>query len=278
MSRVFGRRSLLGVAIISAVEVWIGAQTPATVPAPPLTKEQMRTFLETAKVTKSRSTGKGVTRPFRLTLTDGTTTHDALFQSVEERRAMKQFDRGRNEVNFVDSYHYNIAAYDLAEMLGLEAMMPMSVARRWNGRNGSLTWWIDDVMMDEGERLKKGVRPPDPDSWNKQFYRMRIFSQLVYDTDRNLTNVLITKDWHVWMIDFTRAFRLWPDLPSPTDLTRGDRQLLERLKQLDLPTLEAKLGQHLTGAEVAAIITRRDKILNRFTQLAAERGEANVLY
>jgi hypothetical protein len=219
-----------------------------------------------------------VTRPFRLTLTDGTTTHDALFQSIQERSPFKKFDRGKQELNFVDSYHYNIAAYDLAEMLGLDVMMPMSVERRWNGRNGSLTWWVEDVMMDEGERLKKAVRPPDPDGWNKQFYKMRVFSQLVYDTDRNLTNVLITKDWKVWMIDFTRAFRLWPDLPSPGDLNRIERQLLERLRELNVEGLEAKLGEHLSDAEVAAIITRRDKIVERFTQLTAERGEANVLF
>jgi hypothetical protein len=278
MLRAFVRRSLLGAAIVVTAEVWAVAQAPAPAQAPALTKEQMRTFLETAKVTRSRSTGKGVTRPFRLTLTDGTITHDALFQSVDERAAMKKFDRGRQELNFVDSYHYNIAAYDLAEMLGLDMMMPMSVERRWNGRAGSLTWWVDDVMMDEGERLKKQVRPPNPDAWNKQFYRMRIFSQLVYDTDRNLTNVLITKDWHVWMIDFTRAFRLWPDLPSPGDLTRCDRQVLERLRQIDQATLEAKLKDHLSAAEIAAVLTRRDKIVERFAQLTAERGEAAVLF
>jgi hypothetical protein len=278
MLRAFARRALVAVAISLVVESWPVAQAPATVPAQALTKEQMRTFLQTAKVTKSRSTGKGVTRPFRLTLTDGTTTHDALFQAVEERKQMKQFDRGKREFNFVDSYHYNIAAYELAELLGLDVMMPMSVERRWNGRTGSITWWIDDVMMDEGERLKQGVRPPDTDGWNKQFYKMRIFSQLVYDTDRNLTNVLITKDWRVWMIDFTRAFRLWPDLPSPGDLNRIERVLLDRLRQLDLATLEAKLGEHLTEAEVSAILVRRDKLLERFTQIIGERGEDNVLF
>jgi hypothetical protein len=278
MLRALVRRSLLGVALIMAAGVWSAAQAPVPAEAPTLTKEQMRVFLETAKVTKSRTTGKGVTRPSRLTLTDGTITHDALFQSVEERATMKKFDRGRQELNFVDSYHYNIAAYDLAEMLGLETMMPMSVERRWNGRQGSLTWWVEDVMMDEGERLKKQVRPPDPDAWNKQFYRMRVFSQLVYDTDRNLTNVLITKDWRVWMIDFTRAFRLWPDLPSPGDLTRCDRQVLERLRQLDRTAVAAKLSAHLSAAEVEAVMTRRDKIVERFTQLTAERGEANVLF
>jgi hypothetical protein len=32
---------------------------------------------------------------------------------------------GSTELNFVDSYKYNIAAYALAEMLGVEDMLPV---------------------------------------------------------------------------------------------------------------------------------------------------------
>ena len=47
---------------------------------PTLTKEQIKQFLLTAKVVKSEHTKKGITEPWRLTLTDGTLTHDASFQ------------------------------------------------------------------------------------------------------------------------------------------------------------------------------------------------------
>jgi hypothetical protein len=40
-------------------------------------------------------------------------------------------------------------------------------------------------------------------------YRIRVFDELVYDTDPNLTNVLIGTDWKLYRIDFTRAFRLY---------------------------------------------------------------------
>ena len=53
-----------------------------------------------------------------------------------------------------------------------------------------------------------------------------------------MTNVLITKDWRVWLIDFTRAFR--PDeIPSGTQepLTRVDRKLLANLRGLTLEGL-----------------------------------------
>ncbi len=59
--------------------------------------------------------------------------------------------------------------------------------------------------MDESDRLKKKIQPPNPTDWNNQMYRMRVFSSLVRDTDRNLTNVLITPEWKVMMIDFTRG-------------------------------------------------------------------------
>ena len=53
-------------------------------------------FLTNAKVVRSRSIGKGVTAPQRLTLTDGTVTHDAAFQSVNERKSQADFgNRGR---------------------------------------------------------------------------------------------------------------------------------------------------------------------------------------
>ena len=45
-----------------------------------LTKEQIENFLLTAKIVGSKQAGKGVTGSWRLTLSDGTVTHDASFQ------------------------------------------------------------------------------------------------------------------------------------------------------------------------------------------------------
>ena len=64
-----------------------------------------------------------------------------------------------------------------------------------------------DARWDEGQRLKQHAEPPDAEAWNQQMHRMRVFTALVADTDRNLGNVLISADWKLWMIDFTRAFR-----------------------------------------------------------------------
>jgi hypothetical protein len=77
---------------------------------PELTKDQIKQFLLTAKVVRSRQTSKGVTQPFRLTLTDGAVTHDAVFQAVDQHKPTMQFADGHSELNFVDSYKYNLAA------------------------------------------------------------------------------------------------------------------------------------------------------------------------
>src|SRR6267378_8243676 len=45
-----------------------------------LTKDQIKVFLQTAEVIHSKPSAKGVTPPWRLTLSNGTITHDASFQ------------------------------------------------------------------------------------------------------------------------------------------------------------------------------------------------------
>src|SRR5579863_9741083 len=161
---------------------------------PTLTKDQIKEFLQTAEIVKSKDAPKGVTGTFRLTLSNGTITHDASFQSIDERKAQKQFSDGRVEFNFVDSYKYNIAAYRLAELLGIDSMLPVYVERKWRGQTGSLSRWLP-VKMDEAQRMEKKLQAPDNDKWNDQMYRVRVFDELIYDTDPNLTNVLIGEDW-----------------------------------------------------------------------------------
>ena len=231
----------------------------------PHTPEAIEQFLLTAEVVHARPIGKGVTNSWRLTLSDGTTTHDAAFQSINRRKNVARVGP-RTELQFVDSYHFNIAAYRLARLLGLDNMVPVSVERRWDGRRGALTWWIA-AARDESERKAQQVRPPDVAAWSGQLYRMVVFSELIYDTDRNDGNLLYTKDWHVWMIDFTRAFRVWHALPHPEALVAHDQGLFEKLATLDQRRLNAAMRDHLTPRETQAVLARRDLILKRFQEL-----------
>ena len=243
---------------------------------PNLTKEQIKQFLLTAKVIKSEQAQKGITQTLRLTLSDGTVTHDASFQKIDEHKPRMELGTG-TELNFVDSYKYNIAAYILTEMLGIENMLPVYVERKWHGDSGSLSWWLP-VKMDEVERHKQGLKPPAPDAWNDQMYKIRVLDQLVWDADPNMTNVLIGEDWRIWRVDFTRAFRLHDTLKDPNDLVRCDRHLFEKLKTLDGNELTEKTKRYLNKNEVKALMSRRDKIVAQFQKLIAEKGENEVLY
>jgi len=244
---------------------------------PTLTKEQIKQFLLTAKVVGSKEAKKGVTGTVRLTLSDGTVTHDASFQGIDEHKPVKQLAQG-TELNFVDSYKYNIAAYGLAELLGIDDMLPVYVERKWKGDTGSLSWWLP-VKMDEAERHKQKLTAPDAEAWNNQMYKIRVFDELVSDNDPNLTNVLIGEDWKLWRIDFSRAFRLNKDPKDASkELVKCDRHLLEKLKALDVNAVTEKTSHYLTKDEVKALMARRDKIVAQFQKLIAEKGENEVLY
>jgi hypothetical protein len=248
----------------------------AVLEAQQLPREEQEAFLQRAKVLRSQVLNGGITRPLRLTMTDGTLTHDAVFQTIEEKRTVFVPSRGPTEINFVDSWRYNVAAYRLAGLLGLESMMPVTIEYRWQGKLGALSWWVD-AQMDERTRLKQKVKPPDPLAWNHDMYRMRVFTELVEDTDRNLGNVLISPDWRVIMLDFTRAFRLHEQI-RPNEIHHCDRRLLAALDTLTGDGLHAAAGQYLSSFEIRAVLKRRDLIVRHVKQLVAERGEAQVLY
>ena len=244
---------------------------------PNLTKEQIKDFLATAPVVKTHESKKGSTHTSRLTLSDGTVTHDASFQPIDEHKREMKLASGAIEMNFVDSYKYNIAAYALAELVGIDDMLPVYVERKYDGKVGSLSWWLP-VKMDEADRLKQKISVPNPEPWNNQMHKIWVFDQLVSDADANLTNLLISENWKIWRVDFSRAFRLNKEPKDYKELVRCDRQLLQRLKALDGKELTEKTKGYLDKDEVAAVMMRRDKIVERFQKLIAEKGEKEVLY
>jgi hypothetical protein len=158
--------------------------------------------------------------------------------------------------------------------------MPATTERSHGGKPGAISWWVDDVLMDEAERERTNAAPPGAQliPMIHQRARMLVFAELVRDTDRNKGNVLYTRDWHVIMLDFTRAFRLEPELRLPDRLEACDRNLLARLRTLTKQEVVTAAGSHLTPPEVDAMMKRRDLVVAHFERLIAERGEARVLF
>ena len=147
-------------------------------PAQSFDKAWIQEFMLTAEIVEAIEIGTGVTNPWRLTLSNGEITHDVAFQSVNEQRYRQRLGQ-RQEINFVDAYRYNIAAYRVAELLGIDHMMPVTVERDWDGKGGAMTWWIDDVMMNEATRLTERRWAPDMQAHNQQYWRMLVFAELV---------------------------------------------------------------------------------------------------
>ena len=237
------------------------AAAPSSIPS----DAEIEEFLLKADVVKTKGTSKGVTGSLQATLNDGKTTHDAHIQFIDESK--REFQTGKGtEFNFRDSWTFNVAGYKLDRLIGMN-MVPVSVSRRFQSKPSAFTWWVDDVAMDEGDRLKKKIAPPEPTSWNHQMQMVRLFDQLIYNMDRNMGNLVITKSWRVWAIDHTRAFRTHETLKSPESVSRCDRQVFEKLKALDKDSLKREMGSMLDEWQMRSLLARRDLIVKRIESL-----------
>ena len=259
------------------------SQEPLARPAPPapppalvdkpasLSDAETEQFLLKGEVLRSRGAGKGITGSLRATMQLGTLTHDAHIQMIDESKREFRSKDG-TEFNFRDSWTFNVAAYRIDRLIGL-GLVPVSVERRWRSTPAAYTWWLDDVMMDEGDRLKKKISPPDFQRWNASMQMVRLFDQLIANTDRNLGNLVITNDWGIWAIDHTRAFRTLGTLKSPGNISRCDREIFARLKQIDKNSVRNAVGTYLQTYEIEALLKRRDAIV----EIIEKRGE-NALF
>lgn len=275
-------RLAFGFTVCLSLTLWVtvtGAQEPAAppvpVPVPTWSCAEMERFLQTASIGRQRDIPVGITVPSRAMLDDGTRQHEAAIQTADISIPIFETPRGK-ELGFRDSWRFNVAGYELAKIVELN-MVPPYVERKVSGHPASLSWWVSDAMM-ERDRYRKKIRPPDVQSWNAQMNAVRVFRELIYDTDFNMTNILITKDWRIWMIDFTRAFRDWKTLHDSKELIKADRRLLANLRGLTEEVLEQKVGKWLFKSQIDAILARRDLIVRFFDNAVATRGEAAVLY
>ena len=273
-------RIILAVALMTATAPALYSQqapAPIKVTAADLTPEQMEQFLLTAKVIDKKRAKKGVTDTIQATFSDGRIVHDAQIQTVDIY--MPVFNGGRaSEVNFRDTYRYNIGGYRLAKMLGM-TNVPMSVKRRIDGKDAAITWWLDDYMFDESDRLKqKPSQGPDPERTSKQIHNRLLFDELIQNKDRNQGNLLWTKDWTLWLIDHTRAFRLGKTLVKPEQLMRADRRLLDAIRGLTLEAMTKEMGDVMLKEELEAVLVRRDLLVKHFEDRISRAGEAAVLF
>jgi hypothetical protein len=246
-------------------------------PLPFSSDEAILEFLRKAKLLSMKNVGEGINDPKRCLFAYNGVQMHVIFRDVDVEKSSIQLQRTGTELMFRDSALFEPAAYELARMLGLDNVPP-AVRRSIHGTDGSLQIWIENAMTETTRRMKKKIAPPEPDMWRRQMDVVKVFDLLIYNTDRNLGNLLIDQNWKLWMIDHTRAFRRYTDLQEPVTVKRCERQLFEHMKQLEKNTLHSRLNKYLRELEIEAILKRRDKLVAHIEQLIREHGEAAVLY
>ena len=245
-------------------------------PLPFRSDEELLVFLRTADVKEEKRLSGGVTFPTKLLLEKDGVRADAIFRDVNEESSTPTFGGGRDSLFFRDSYIYEPAAYKLSRMLGLDNVPPATL-RKLKHKSGSVQIWVENAMTDKAMK-QKNIQPPDLKRWNKQLQMANVFDALIYNTDRNSGNLIITPDWKLWLIDHTRAFRRNPNLQRPDAINQCERGMYQKLKSLDEAAVRAQLKEDLSDYELDALFKRRALLVERLDKLIAERGEDKVLY
>jgi hypothetical protein len=221
-------------------------------------------FLLTAEVVSIEDVGEGITKPKRLTLVKDGVSHRAIYKNVDVKlEGLVKADRV--ERDFSDKYTYEVAAYRIDRLVGI-GLVPVTVLRVVEGEPGSVQLWIEDVTT-----LEKAVADPAAEVENfdllvERLTLMYVLDALILNVDRNYGNVLVNLEEDVFHpIDHSRAFRL-SSVPPPADGSSDipiPERVARRLADLDLPTLQAALGELLEPEQIRAIVKRRDRLLKQ---------------
>ena len=235
---------------------------------PPPSPADVEKFLRTADVVDVRKTAvPGRTEPWRIRLeSDG----------VSRRAIFKYIDRRRPDV-LPDSYHYELAAYELSKALGL-GFVPPAVERSVEDFPGSVALFVEDAVS-QAEMKAKKIAAADPEAMARALADLRVFVSLVNDNCENEDDILIAKsDASVHRVDFSQAFapngRPFPDCP----VEKCSLKLYEKLLRWDDRAVSDRLKPYLNEEEIRSLCRRRRALVERIAQLIRRRGEANVLF
>ncbi len=249
---------------------------PEGKPLPFTSDEEVMEFLRTARLIRFTEIPEGVTQPRKALLEkDGVRMH-AIFRDVNKDKPMQRLASGTVVMNFRDSYIFEPAAYELSRLLGLDNVPPV-ILRKLRRKSGSLQAWLENAMT-ETSRVSDNITAPDKILWSKQMWNMRVFDNLIYNTDRNQGNILYDSDWNLWLIDHSRAFRREKELRTPELIVKCGRKLWEKLKSLDEQVVKERLREFLRSSEIKALLRRRDILVEHIQKFIEERGESKVLF
>lgn len=252
--------------------IWWG---PSGQPLPFQDHAAMMDFMKTAEVVSMEDIGEGVTKPQKVLLEkDGVQMH-AIFRDVRIEKGRTELG-GRIFLDFRDDCIFECAAYELSQLLGF-SNVPPAVPRKIKNKEGTLQVWIEHAMTEKNRRRDR-IAPVDRVRYNKEWQMIDLFDNLVFNDDRNSGNIIIDNAWGIWMIDHTRAFRLYDDLKDVSRLTQCEKTIWENLQSVDDAAVTETLKPYLRPYEIESLLKRRQKLIAHIQALIDEKGEEAVLF
>lgn len=230
----------------ASAKIWIGREA------------EVEEFLRTSPFTRIEEVPIGVTKPKRGYFAPGGPAISAAWKVLRPGRPN----------GYWESYKSEIAAYQIDRMLGIH-MVPPAVEKTWKGERGAAVLWLQPIRS-----WKTVENLPKPERWNLEAIRMKMFDNLIGNSDRNAGNFLVDDEWNLFLIDHSRAFVNDSKLPFKMD--RVDKKLWERMLALDEPQLIDRLGPWVDKASIRAILKRRDKMQQTIDKMVKTTSEAVV--
>lgn len=222
---------------------------------------------EAAVVSVDKNVVGGRTAPWIVTLDDGKAKHRAMFKYVNSQRPLPT----------PDSYKYEIAAYELTKLLGIEIVPPV-VEREIRGVKGSLQIFLENCIK-EKDRERKKLEPPDPKAFADAMEQIRVFENLVYDECLDKDDMMVHKDsWEVCRVDFSEAFFPSLELVRDCEITRCSRKLYQGMLLLSDDAVRSAMKAYLNDEEINALLLRKKLIIKKLNKLIEEKGEGAVLF
>jgi len=242
-------------------------------------REKWEKFLEDAEITEFSqplSEREARTKPWRLRLEKDGVTRYAWWKNVE----------GRVQ-GFLEGWKWEIAAYRLDKLLGLN-MVPPCIEKRFQEERGSCSLEIDVKMMYR-ELIEQNIEIPPQyaHSTLRAVFLMRAWDNLIANQDRNWGDILITEDWRVILIDHSRTFRtskksktrlIYEGKEEKEPIMELPRVFVENLKGLTFEKIRDAVGAYLKDKEIEAVLIRRDLMLKDIDRLIEKFGEDRFLY
>ena len=248
-------------------------------PLPVQSDAAIEDLLREGVVVSMKKIPVGISAPQKTLLASGTLQFNAVFKTIdEEKKNVRDTTAGKKNFYLVwrDSYVYDIAAYHVDRLFGFDRVPPV-VFRKIKRRQGSLGIWLEGTITEKGRR-EQGIDPPELARFNQQKATLSLFDNLVANRDSNLGNALIDGNWRLWFIDCSRCFGTSKDLLYPEAITHCDRAVWKTLQAVDRETADHDLSPYLSGAEIDALLARRDKLVEHVQDLIAQYGEGLVLF